>query len=145
MPWDDTYKKMYGAVSNADISYPTSQPGPPYAMGSMVYLGSGYLNVAAKYKPVEYPSPGVLTEAQRRSVRYGFGQAGVALPALPLSNNAQNPKNNWQYIPPSTWWRNLDFVKEVGSSIGYNGRAIMPLKVSIGQLTTTAASTVQVM
>ena len=145
MPWDDTYKKMYGAVSNADISYPTSQPGPPYAMGSMVYTGSGYLNVAAKYKPVEYPSPGVLTDAQRRSVRYGFGSASTGLPALPLGNNAQNPKNNWQYIPPSTYWRNLDFVKEVGSSIGYNGRAIMPLKVNIGQLVTSAESIVVVM
>lgn len=67
----------------------------------------------AKYKPIEHPQPIELTDAMRGGVNYGVDCSDTATGCF-SSNLGElltraKAVNDWNMIPPSTWYRVLDF------------------------------------
>lgn len=132
MAWDNG--EINTAVGWGDISHATGSGGPPYPMGNMVdFNNPTIINPLAKYKPVRHSSWGILSEADRRSTRYGFGASVPTWYApSPGSSGAACPKANWSYLRPrgiayNEPYRGLDFLKEPGSTIGYNSHMASPI------------------
>ena len=105
----------------------------------------GKIDKWAKYKPVRYNSPGILTEANRKSTGYGFGEKIMtgnnsiftAIDPKGVFNRAVETMCDWEYFKPRgydesqsryEWLRLLDFD-------GYDknpATAIPPIEVSGG-------------
>lgn len=92
------------------------------------------INKFARYKPISYPSGGLLTEAQRRSVAHG-----IVMPT-PVTGSALNANlveeaasYDWGYTKPSgganSPYRLHDFGNTVSlNSIGYNHNCVPPIQ-----------------
>lgn len=143
MAWNNN-SEIEQAVGWGDISQAThiSNGDGTYTMGNMVNVSSS-INPMARYKPVRHTNQGWLTAAQFAETRYGFYDPIHLLPrTVPLINEA-TPKNNWQYLKPrgintteasitgNEWFRSTDFLKEAGSSTGYNANIGCPIALEL--------------
>ena len=131
MAWNNG--EIDNAVGWGDISHATGIGGPPYVMGTMVDSSSSY-NTMAKYKPVRHSNPGWLSYAQLQATRFGFWDPIHYTGSAPLITEAAN-KNNWTYLKPrgiaydNEWFRSSDFLKEPGSTYGYNANMGCPISL----------------
>ncbi len=116
---------MTGAIGDGDIAAAAMWANSVHPMGNMIDPTTNTLswcNPVSKYHPVRFNKIPPITEAERRSVRYGFG--GGSLPTWYF--NSANPsamKNNWVMGLPrggNEVYRITDFEHESDSSIGYN-------------------------
>lgn len=95
------------------------------------------INKMAKYKPVAHSKKGMLTEAERQSVRYGHSAPTSFYPNTYISSpgNMSTPPA-WTYTPPTnTPFRMTDFVKDLNiSTTGYYSKAVPPMIMELGAL-----------
>ena len=116
---------MTGAIGDGDIAAATRWANSAHPMGNMVDPTTNTLswcNPVSKYHPVRFDKIPPITEAERKSVRYGFG--GGALPTWQFStSDPSRMKNNWVMRLPrgnAEVYRITDFEHETDPSIGYN-------------------------
>lgn len=127
------------AHSNGIITAPVSFGDVNAVLGtSHTDLGElvrdSHINKFARYKPISYPTNGLLTETQRRSVAHGIVMpAYVTGSTLTVGLVEEAASNDWGYIKPSggsgSPYRLHDFGNTVNqSSIGYNQNAVPPIQ-----------------
>lgn len=117
--------RMTGAIGDGDIAAAALWANSVHPMGNMIDPTTNTLswcNPTSKYHPVRFNKIPPITEAERRSVRYGFG--GGSLPTWYFSpSDPTKVKNNWVMGLPrggNEVYRITDFEHETDSSIGYN-------------------------
>lgn len=124
------------AHSNGVISAPISASDPYQVLGVGIYAGGydvGYIcsnqhkriNKWAKYKPIDYPAIGELTEAQLKNGDYGIKPVTAKSTVLDAVN-----ANSYEYVPPkggdNSPYRLCDFI-------GYNHAAEPPILFSTAE------------
>lgn len=116
---------MTGAIGDGDIAAAALWANSVHPMGNMIDPTTNTLawcNPTSKYHPVRFNKVQPITEAERKSVRYGFG--GGSLPTWYFSaSDPTKMKNNWVMGLPrggNEVYRITDFEHESDSSIGYN-------------------------
>lgn len=117
--------RMTGAIGDGDIAAAALWANSVHPMGNMIDPTTNTLawcNPVSKYHPVRFNKVQPITEAERKSVRYGFG--GGSLPTWYFSaSDPTKMKNNWVMGLPrggNEVYRITDFEHESDPSIGYN-------------------------